>query len=113
MALLSAPLSVRRCRSRRGQADGFQVSDIPSVDAAKAISHPMRFQILATLHGEPRSPQSLAAEIHVPLTNLSYHVKVLERLGAIELTGTRSVGGTTEHFYRARWRVRVDAQLVE
>ena len=88
------------------------MSDIPSVDAAKAVSHPIRLQILETLDGKPRSPQSLAAELDERLTNLSYHVKVLEQLGAIELTGTRSVGGAIEHFYRARWRVRIEAEPV-
>ena len=88
------------------------MSDIPSVDAAKAISHPIRLQILDTLDGKPRSPQSLAAELRRAPDQLSYHVKVLEQLGAIELTRTRPVGGATEHFYGARWRVRIDAKPV-
>lgn len=83
------------------------------MDAAKAVSNPIRRRILETLDGEPRSPQSLAAELEEPLPNLSYHVKTLERLGAIELTGTRSPRGATEHFYRARWRVRIEAEPVE
>ena len=65
------------------------MSDIPSVAAAKAVLHPIRLRILETLDGEPRSPRSLAAELDEPLPNLSYHVKTPERLGAIELTGTK------------------------
>lgn len=107
MVLLPAPLPVRRRRSRRGPADGFPVSDIPSVAAAKAVLHPIRLRILETLDGEPRSPRSLAAELDEPLPNLSYHVKTPERPGAIELTGTRSPRGAT-----ALLRVRVEVEPI-
>jgi hypothetical protein len=54
-----------------------------------------------------------AAELDEPLPNLSYHVKTLERLGVIELTGTTSPRGAIEHFYRGRWRVRTEAERID
>ena len=84
-----------------------------STDAAKAVSHPLRVQILDALRREPRSPQSLAQELEEPLGNVSYHVTVLRDLGAVELTGTRQVRGAVEHFYRAKWKVRVEVDRIE
>jgi hypothetical protein len=31
---------------------------------------------------------------------VAYHVRVLRKLGMIELVGTRQVRGATQHFYR-------------
>lgn len=88
------------------------LSDIPTIEAAKAVAHPLRAQILHTLDGEPRSPQSLSQALDQPLGNVSYHVTVLRDLGAIELTGIRQVRGALEHFYKARWRVRVEVDQI-
>jgi DNA-binding transcriptional ArsR family regulator len=95
-----------------GAADG-PLREVPTIEAAKAVSHPLRVQILQTLDGEPRSPQSLAQELEQPLGSVSYHVIVLRDLGAIELTGIRQVRGALEHFYKARWRVRVEVDRID
>ena len=89
------------------------MSQIPTVDAAKAVSHPLRVEILKTLDGKPRSPKSIAAELGQPIGNVSYHVTVLRDLGAVELTGTTPARGAVEHFYRARWRIRLEVETIE
>jgi DNA-binding transcriptional ArsR family regulator len=67
----------------------------------QALNHPLRRRILRTLHeaGEARSPIELSQAFDTPLSNVSYHVKVLREKGAIALTDRRPVRGTAEHFY--------------
>ena len=68
----------------------------------KAISHPLRHRVLAAIDeaGEA-SPKAVAVALGEPLGRVSHHVRVLARLGAIELTRTEPRRGATEHFYRA------------
>jgi len=67
----------------------------------QVLNHPLRRRILRTLHeaGEARSPRELSRAFRVPLTNLSYHVRVLREKGAIALTDRQPVRGSAEHFY--------------
>lgn len=71
----------------------------------KAISHPLRHRVLAAIDeaGEA-SPKAVAARLGEPLGRVSHHVRVLARLGAIELTRTEPRRGAEEHFYRAAVR---------
>lgn len=67
----------------------------------QALSHPVRRRILRTLHeaGEARSPRELSRAFHTPISNVSYHVRVLREKGAIALTDRLPVRGSAEHFY--------------
>jgi hypothetical protein len=60
--------------------------------------------------GAPASPSQLAARLDEPLGKVSYHVKILDGCGAVELTHTEQVRGAVEHFYRASARPRLDKQ---
>lgn len=66
-----------------------------------ALGHPLRRRILRALHGagEARSPSELSESLHLPISGVSYHTKVLRDKNAIALTDTRQVRGTLEHFY--------------
>jgi DNA-binding transcriptional ArsR family regulator len=68
---------------------------------AKALSHPLRQRLLERLNDRVASPVALARELEQPLNLVSYHVRVLERRGMVELVRTRPRRGATEHFYRA------------
>jgi DNA-binding transcriptional ArsR family regulator len=70
----------------------------------KAIAHPLRHRILAILNERVASPKEIASELGDKLPNVSYHVKILEELGAIELMRTEPRRGAVEHFYRALMR---------
>ena len=89
------------------------VSKLRSSEAAKAVGHPLRARILEALAGEPRSPNELAVEFGEPLGNVSYHVLVLRDLGIIELVETAPRRGAVEHYYRARWRVRLEIEPLD
>jgi hypothetical protein len=47
------------------------------------------------------SPSDLAAELGEPIGNVSYHTRILARLGCVELVKTKQVRGAVEHYYRA------------
>jgi DNA-binding transcriptional ArsR family regulator len=68
---------------------------------AKALAHPLRVQLLAALNQKVASPNELAKQLDEPLTNVSYHVRMLHDLGCIELVDTEPRRGALEHYYRA------------
>lgn len=71
---------------------------------AKALAHPLRVQLLAALNQGVASPNELAKKLGEPLTNVSYHVRMLHDLGTIELVDTEPRRGALEHYYRAVMR---------
>ena len=66
----------------------------------------MRRQILREMDGQrSRSARgSWPTSLTQPLSNVSYHVRVLADCGVLELVRTRQVRGSMQHFYRVRWR---------
>jgi DNA-binding transcriptional ArsR family regulator len=74
----------------------------------KAMANPLRFRILIQLNERAASPSALARELGERIGNVSYHVRVLADLGAVELVETRRVHGAVEHVYRATARPYFD-----
>ena len=83
----------------------------PDQRVIKALSHPLRFRILAVLNERVASPSEIAAELGEPLGNVAYHTKILVENGAIEQVRTAPVRGALEHFYRALIRPWFDDQM--
>jgi DNA-binding transcriptional ArsR family regulator len=81
--------------------------DIADPRVAKALAHPLRTRILATLDGRTASPSELAAELDAPLGVLSYHVRRLTALGFVKLVRRVPRRGAVEHYYTATARPRV------
>jgi DNA-binding transcriptional ArsR family regulator len=71
------------------------------VDLAAIAKHPVRMQAFDVLAQRTASPIEIARELHKDVSNVSYHVRELEKMGAVELIRERKVRGSTEHFYRA------------
>jgi DNA-binding transcriptional ArsR family regulator len=67
----------------------------------KAISHPIRHRVLVLLNNRVASPNEIARELGESLGRVSYHVRQLADVGAIELVRTEPRRGAVEHFYRA------------
>jgi DNA-binding transcriptional ArsR family regulator len=61
-------------------------------------------RILNILDQRTASPSELADELELPLGNVSYHVRMLARLGMVRLVARKQRRGATEHFYRAETR---------
>lgn len=75
-----------------------------------ALKHPLRRGILREMQdGTQVSPRELAMSLEEPLSNVSYHVRVLADCGAVRLVRTKQVRGSTQHFYRSA----VDAKWVK
>ena len=73
-------------------------------EIVKALAHPLRVRILAVLEQRTASPNQLANELDVPLGNVSYHVRMLAKIGLIKLVSKRQRRGAIEHFYKAEAR---------
>lgn len=70
-------------------------------DLLIALRHPLRRDILRQMAGkEAVSPRHIAAALRRPLSNVSYHVRVLADHAAIVLVRTEPVRGSMQHFYR-------------
>jgi DNA-binding transcriptional ArsR family regulator len=68
---------------------------------AGIVAHPTRVKCLSILAERRASPNEIAIELGEEVGNVSYHVKKLVTLGAVELVDKRQVRGAIEHFYRA------------
>jgi len=65
-----------------------------------ALRHPLRRQILkAMVERDPISPREISDELKEPLSNVSYHVRVLADCGVVSLVDTTPVRGSMQHFY--------------
>jgi DNA-binding transcriptional ArsR family regulator len=68
-----------------------------------ALRHPLRRQILrAMVEQDPISPRQISNELREPLSNVSYHVRVLADCGVVTLVDTTPVRGSMQHFYSPR-----------
>lgn len=80
----------------------------------RALRHPLRRRILrAMADGEPNSPRRLSTVLGQPLSNVSYHVRVLAECGAITPVKTEPARGSVEHFYRSAVRAPWALQVLE
>lgn len=75
---------------------------------AKALSNDVRARALGLLVEEAKSPKLIAEELGLDLRGVAYHVRVLKKLGCIELVETLPRRGAVEHVYRAAdWVLKV------
>jgi DNA-binding transcriptional ArsR family regulator len=79
---------------------------------AAVLSHPIRSRCLTLLTERTASPNEIATLIGEDVGNVSYHIRVLQRLGMIELVDERKVRGAIEHFYRAVTRTLLSDQEI-
>jgi DNA-binding transcriptional ArsR family regulator len=68
---------------------------------AKALSNDVRARALELIAAGAKSPKQIAAELDLDLRSVAYHVRVLKKLGCIELVETLPRRGAVEHVYRA------------
>jgi hypothetical protein len=74
----------------------------------KALTHPLRWQILEVLNRGVNSPREIAEELGAKLGDVGYHVRRLHELGVIELVRTEQRRGAIKHFYMANSRAILD-----
>lgn len=78
-------------------------------ELARALSHPIRLEILETLRGRVASPAEISAEIGHNLGVVSYHASTLVRCGCLELVHSRGKRGRIENFFAIAPRCSSDA----
>lgn len=79
-----------------------------------ALRHPLRRRILRLMEEEePISPRQISIRLEHPLSNVSYHVRVLAECAAIALVFTEPVRGSMQHFYRASIEAPWARQILE
>jgi DNA-binding transcriptional ArsR family regulator len=71
----------------------------------KALQHPLR-RLLLKRYVESEAvnglgPKELALAEKAPLSNVSYHVRVLAEKGALEIVSEAPARGSVAHFYEA------------
>jgi hypothetical protein len=78
----------------------------PGVEMARVLSHPLRFKILIAMNTPVRrlSPSEFSDETGEPLSNSSYHFRVLDKAGCIEVVETIPRRGAEEHVYEPKRR---------
>jgi len=84
----------------RGGADG-SFGRPAHEKLVKGVSHPVRTECLTILAQQVASPRELSELLRHDLSNVSYHVRVLDELGLIELVKEEPVRGAVAHFYKA------------
>jgi DNA-binding transcriptional ArsR family regulator len=91
---------------------GAEQPDIQAV--IMSLKHELRRRILHVMSNEvPTSPRQLADLLGESLSNVSYHVRVLADLGALEKVEEKKVRGATQHFYRWSLDVEWARKLIE
>jgi DNA-binding transcriptional ArsR family regulator len=76
------------------------MDDHQAAAVAKALSNPLRIQILREVRDRGRlSPSIYTQETGEPLGNVSYHVRALESAGVLTVVDTAKRRGALEHFY--------------
>jgi DNA-binding transcriptional ArsR family regulator len=67
------------------------------------IQHSLRRRLLRLIvaAGEMRSPKELTVPVNEDISTVGYHVRELEKYGAVELVAEEQRRGAVEHFYEA------------
>jgi len=65
----------------------------------KALSHPIRLEILETLRDRVASPLEISEEIGQSQRAVSYHASTLVRCGYLELVDSKARRGGIENFF--------------
>ena len=68
-------------------------------ELVRALSHPVRVEILQALHGRIASPAELSREIGQRPAVVSYHACTLLKCGCLELVHSRAQQGAIENFF--------------
>ena len=88
---------------RGAERDGGTLLVVDTQAILGLLQHPLRQEILRLFveADEPLSPDRVSKELGERLNNVSYHVLVLAKAGALTLIEEQPVGGALRHFYVA------------
>ena len=84
-----------------------------STSRLRATAHPLRLSMLSLLTGAELSAADVARELEVTHANASYHLRVLEKAGLLEVAGEERIRGGVAKRYRHPWRATSVEQVHE
>ncbi|WP_425538652.1 ArsR/SmtB family transcription factor [Microaceticoccus formicicus] len=74
----------------------YYISDLEEL---KALSDPLRVDILMKLGKTPQNSQEIANSLGIPRSRIHYHLKIMEDMGFIEVVDTDMVNGIVQKYY--------------
>jgi DNA-binding transcriptional ArsR family regulator len=89
------------------------ISSYVDEEMAKAMSHPVRVQILGELNKRVMSPSQFSKRFNVPLTTVAYHFRALEKANCVEIVHEEGKGRAVTHYYRATKKALFDEEAWE
>ncbi len=69
----------------------------------RAVAHPVRLQMLSLLTGAELSAAEVARELGITHANASYHLRLLQDAGLLEVAGEERIRGGIAKRYRHPW----------
>ena len=69
----------------------------------RAMAHPVRLQMLSLLTGAELSAAEVARELGITHANASYHLRLLQDTGLLEVAGEERIRGGVAKRYRHPW----------
>ena len=69
----------------------------------RAMAHPVRLQMLSLLTGADLSAAEVARELDITHANASYHLRLLQEAGLLEVAGEERIRGGVAKRYRHPW----------
>lgn len=92
------------------EAAASRLRPVIDPELAQILAHPLRGHILLVLNERTASPNEIAQEIGIPVSDVSYHARKLREEGYIRLVETKRRRGAIEHFYEANEMFFLDDQ---
>ena len=92
-------MDTKASRAKSGKPLRFFIRDPRQIAALKAASRQEVMDVLATMGTV--SIAELAVALGRPADSLYYHIRILQRVGLVQASGSRESGGRTEKLYRA------------
>jgi DNA-binding transcriptional ArsR family regulator len=91
----------------------IKLMKITTLEQLKAISDPLRVDVLEIITHEALTVKQMAEKLNQPPTKLYYQVSELETAGFVTLVGTRIKSGIIEKYYRTvSESIQVDRTLL-
>ncbi len=77
------------------------MGEVPGIEPrlTKALSHPLRLEILQKLQAGAASSTELSEQLEARPKVVAYHVKVLVQYGCLELIHSAPRGGAVESYF--------------
>ena len=85
---------------------------IKDLDAAKAITDPLRLQIIEVMLAAPLTVKQIAEKLGLAASKLYYHINTLEKYGLVQVVDTTIHGNIIEkHYWVTAYDYRLDHEL--